>query len=495
MTDYLGDKAAERGVLAGICRYGNDAYLEVADMVQESTFTDKSNKIIFKCLKHILENDDSADVDVASIHSAGSELGVGHILSKPSEGAHLAAIFKFPVVLTNIRKFAAKIRKFEITRLLHDQLEQAQDQLLEIEGHESITHILGIAEETVFDFTSLLNDGADIPTAMSENIDDYVQDLIDNPVEQIGLSTGFKNYDKAIGGGLRPGAISIVGARMKVGKTVFTDNVGYHVAGHLETPVLNLDTEMMKEDHVCRSLAMLSSVEINRIATGQFGQCENETARVKDAADKLKKTGNRYMHKSIAGMPFEEQLAVMRRWVTKEVGLNDDGTAKNCLIIYDYLKLMNSGDVSGALQEYQILGFMMTSLHNFAVRYKVPLLVLIQLNRDGIEKEGTDVASGSDRIGWLCSNLTIYKPKSAEEITMDGGPEQGTHKLVPIVARHGPGMSSNNYINCVMKGSCAQIRELKTKHELERERELEATGFELQNSEYDPDQHEPIEFK
>ena len=100
--------------------------------------------------------------------------------------------------------------------------------------------------------------------------------------------------------------------------------------------------------------------------------------------------------------------------------MHPDGTAKDCVIVYDYLKLMDSQGISQDLKEYQVLGFMMTSLHNFAVRYKVPILGFIQLNRDGITKETTDTASGSDRIIWLCSNFSIFKRKSDEEIADDG---------------------------------------------------------------------------
>ena len=35
----LCDPAAERAVLAGICTYGESAYLDVADIVQEISFT------------------------------------------------------------------------------------------------------------------------------------------------------------------------------------------------------------------------------------------------------------------------------------------------------------------------------------------------------------------------------------------------------------------------------------------------------------------------
>ena len=107
----------------------------------------------------------------------------------------------------------------------------------------------------------------------------------------------------------------------------------------------------------------------------------------------------------------------------------------------------------------------MTALHNFALRYEVPIMSFIQLNRDGINKESTDAASGSDRIMWLCSNFTIYKQKSDEEVAQDG-PENGNRKLVPIIARHGEGLDDGDYINVLMKGAYAKLIEGQTAYEL-----------------------------
>jgi len=46
----LSDTSAERAVLAGVCQYGDDAYLDIADIVQDTSFTVDSNKIIFQFL-------------------------------------------------------------------------------------------------------------------------------------------------------------------------------------------------------------------------------------------------------------------------------------------------------------------------------------------------------------------------------------------------------------------------------------------------------------
>jgi replicative DNA helicase len=458
----LADPSAERAVLSGIAKYGEELYLDIADILQESSFTVDSNKIIFQCLKYLCEKQQLKTIDIPSIYSASQDLNFAHILSKQDEVKHLKAILDFPVNRDNVAKFAAKIRKLEIGRLLHEQLDNAKEKLLNINGSESVSNIIAIAEDTIFDFTSLINDTDNNPVSIGKDLNDYIDNLINNPIDQIGIPTGFPVYDQSIGGGLRKSTVNVIAARPKTGKTLLVDNMGWHIS-QLGIPVLNLDTEMTKEDHINRLLAMITETEINQIETGKFANSQDKKTKIEKAVAKLKDA--KIYYKSIAGKPFEEQLALMRRWIVKDVGLEDDGTAKPCVIFYDYLKLMDSQGMSQDLKEYQVLGFMMTSLHNFATKYKVPIVAFVQLNRDGITKESTDTASGSDRIIWLCSNFTIFKRKSDEEIAEDG-PSEGNRKLVPIISRHGGGLDDNDYINCHMKGWCAKISEGRTKLEI-----------------------------
>lgn len=459
----LSDPAAERAVLAGVCSYGEQAYYDISDIISESCFTIDSNILIYKCLKNLFDKGHSTNIDVPSIMSSAQELSLSHLLAKKEEVQHLKAVLDFPVSLDNVRKFAAKIKKLDIARLLHKQLKVAQDKVLDINGSESIGSILGIAEDTIFDFTSKLNDSETGPEAISSNLDEYIQYLTEHQIDQPGISTGFKIYDQAIGGGLRKSTVNVIAARPKTGKTLLADNMGFYIANKLGIPVLNMDTEMTKEDHLHRILAMMTEIEINTIETGKFSQTIDKKQKIEEAVDSLKKT--KLFYKTIAGKPFDEQLSIMRRWLIKEVGLNEDGTAKDCVIFYDYLKLMDSVGISQDMKEYQVLGFMMTALHNFATKYKVPIVAFVQLNRDGITKESTDTASGSDRIIWLCSNFTIFKRKSDEEIAEDG-PNHGNRKLVPLISRHGGGLDDNDYINCHMKGWCGKITEGATRLEI-----------------------------
>lgn len=471
----LSDPAAERAVLSGVCQHGAEAYFDVCDLINESTFTINSNAVIYSCIKKLLDDDDTRKIDIPSILSTSKSLGLSNFFSNNQELSHLGSILRCPVEFNNIRKFAAKVRKLQIARLMYEQLELTKDKYTHIKGDEPIAHILGIAEESIFDFTSLLNDNDDSPELLFGDLEEYLADRAENPVDQVGVATGFPKYDFSIGGGLRRGTVNVIGARTKAGKSIFGLNIGAYIAQN-NIPVLYLDTEMTKQDQQTRGGSMLSykttgSSTINEVETGQFANNEFRKKALLELA-----RGNKTLplyHKNIGGRPFEDQLSIMRRWIAKVVGLNDHGKANDCVIIYDYIKLMEAAELAkSGLQEFQLLGFMMTSLHNFSLRYEIPFLSFIQLNRDGITKESTDAASGSDRIMWLCSNFTIYKPKSDEEIVKDGS-RHGNRKLVPIAARHGEGLEHGDYININMQGKYAKLIEGLTALEIEREEQQE----------------------
>ncbi len=471
--------AAERAVVAGIIRHSGESYFDVCDIIRESSFTIDSNAVIYKCCKHILEQDNHATIDIPSIYAAANTLGLGYIFEKKQETQHLHAVASFPIDVKNVRKFAAQISKLEVGRLLDAQLTSAKEELGEITGEEALSHILGIAENSIFNFTSLLNDEGSYKK-LSEGITDRLEYLADNPVDQIGISTGFPNFDLAIGGGLRAGSLNVIAARPKKGKSTLARCIGFHISEQ-DCPVFDMDTEMSLEEHQDRVASLISRVSIDDIETGKFGLDPIKRKKVFEASERIKAC--KFDFRSISGLPFEEQMALMRRWLVKEVGFKPNGKANKCVIIYDYLKLMDDAMLKN-MQEFQALGMMMTSLHNFARRYDVPILAFVQLNRDGILKETSDTVAQSDRIIWFCTNFSIWKDKSDEEVAADG-PDNGNRKLVTSIARHGAGLDPGDYINFHMEGWCSSIKEGKLHSELQHSHEANTTdpGFEVTEDE------------
>jgi replicative DNA helicase len=459
MNPQLQDAGSERAVLACLLQYGIDAYVSISDFVSVDSFQNNNNKVIFRCIEHIIANEYS--VDIASLIGAAEALNVKDSISTKQELKYIKSLFDFPISCENVVKFAAQIKKFEFAHKIQKLTNKIHKDIDKIDGNESINEIIGLLENPVTDFLRE-DDGGENPEKIGDGVEDYVQFLSENKCDIIGIPTGFSRYDEAIGGGLRRKCVDLVSARPKVGKSVFADNVALNVSS-IGIPVLVLDTEMSKEDHLNRLIANISGVPINEIATGKFTDDSLKYDKVKEAVSKLESVPYSYI--SVAGKPFEQILNLIRRWVMQEVKTDESGKTNECLIIYDYLKLMSSSSITNNIQEYQALGFQITSLHNLCVKLDIPCLSFVQLNRDGITKESTDAVSGSDRLIWLCTSFSIFKAKSPEEVAEDG-PNAGNRKLVPIVSRHGAGMDDGDYINMQMQGAHAKLIELPTRNEM-----------------------------
>ena len=460
--DKLSDIGSERAILAGLLQHGIDAYLTISDFITIDSFVHHNNQLIFKCIEYVLKNDQK--IDIPSLLSAASILNISDSINTKQELKYVGSLFDFPVDKDNVFSFAIQMKKFEFARKIKKITEKINKDVDKISGSESVNEIIQILENPVIDFLRE-DDGGDVPEKIGNGLQDYVKFLAENKCDIIGIHTGFNKYDEAIGGGLRRKCVDLVAARPKVGKSVFADNVALNVASK-NVPVLMLDTEMSKEDHLHRLIANISGIPINEIATGNFATDQDKNQKVLAAIKKIENIP--YCYISVAGKPFEQILNLIKRWVMQEVKLDERGKTNNCLIIYDYLKLMSSNSITNNIQEYQALGFQITSLHNLCVKLDIPCLSFVQLNRDGITKESTDAVSGSDRLIWLCTSFSIFKIKSQEELAEDG-PKAGNRKLVPIVSRHGAGLDDGDYINMTMHGACSKLIQLKTRNEFKND--------------------------
>lgn len=454
----LSDVWSERAVLAGILQHGSVSYYDTIDILNNDAFTSKSNKTLYSIIKYLFAQDQDSKIDYALLQSGAKSLGFHDILDDVDEQKYIRGLYSLPIEISNIRKAASKIRKLEITRNLTEKLELAKLELSQVTGDENINDILGKAEKPIFDFSDCLNSNEDCnPVLMGDGMQEYIQYLKDNPKDNIGIPTGYPLYDAAIGGGIRRGTVGLIGARTKVGKSTLANNIALYVSQNLNIPVLFLDTEMVIADQRHRALANIAKVDLNDIESGRFANNQQKTADIAKAGKTLSKLP--YYHVSVVGKAIEEILGITRRWLMKCVGKDEYGITKDCLIIYDYLKLANTNDINKSVQEYQLLGFQISSLHNFCVTNSVPCLSFIQLNRDGINKETTDVASGSDRQLWICSHFCIFKHKSDEEIAQDGI-MNGNRKMVFVIGRHGGGLDNNQYICMSMEGKYNRVREI-----------------------------------
>lgn len=462
----LSDTSAERSVLAGLITYGSLIYQEISTLdVTDNTFVLDSNRTIFKCVKKILESHDNVKPDIPLIYSAAAELGVKYWFQKEEEVQYLSAIIDLPIQQENVILLCKKIKKLEIIRNIIERLKNTENDLYQFSGTENINDIFGVIENSIINCASFLSVDELGTTLLSEGIEQHFAELENNPIDQVGVSTGFPVWDEAIGGGLRPSSVNVIAARPKVGKSTLCLNIAKHIS-ELNIPVLILDTEMSKIDSWNRLISSISQIENKQIETGKYTLDKNKKTQIHEAISKVKSLPIYYT--SIADQSLETQLSLIKRWIITTVGLTNEGKANNCVIIYDYLKIMTESEIKD-VKEHQAIGFVVSGLINFAKKYNLPVLAFVQMNRDGINREDTGTVSLSDRILWFCSSLSIFKVKSQEEIDKDGI-QNGNRKLKPLECRYGPGIDYLDYINCYFNKRISRITELKTRYELEKDR-------------------------
>lgn len=454
-SEELFDYPLERSVIIGALR-SSDTFLDIDPILNTDTFGDSVHQALWSITSAIYHEDNNARMDTSLIRAKAQELNLAHIIENKKEIKYISDLFSVIVEPSNVRKFAAKIRILEIARLLNSQLELAQGDVVGGARTSSVDQLVAFAENRIFDFSSLISTERNSGYVhISEGSLEYYEYLTENPRDLLGISSGFPIYDQLLGGGLQRKCVNMIGARTNVGKSFLADNIALHVAGKLNIPVLYLDTEMDMQGHWFRIWANVSKVPSNLIKTGKAGKNEVTDAKVREAIQHVDTIP--YYYSNISGKPFEEVLAYIRRWLVREVGYDSNGNIKDCLIVHDYLKLMTAEGISNDMKEYQILGFQMTSLHNFAVKYDVPILSFIQLNRDGITKDGLEAISQSDRVSWLASSVSIYKRKSDEEIADTS--DRGNMKFIVVKSRHGQTNNYNEYINYNFNGSIGLITE------------------------------------
>jgi replicative DNA helicase len=444
MAELLKDVAAERTLLGTIIRNGKNALIDCMSIVDSTDFSLVLNQVIFTALKHLANNHMCQDFDAESIKFKMKSMGYNDYVNDPKILEYLEYLPTSATEISNVMIFALQIRKYSIARGIKDRYSDGIKYLNQINEDETVSNILQHTEGILTDYIAGISNSSEM-TKVSDQIDAHVQELLDSePVGQVGLPTGYPLWDLSIGGGLRRGTITVEAARPKKGKSYKALNVLLNVA-KLGIPVLYLDSELTKKVQNNRILSILSGCPFKLLETSQFKTSKDYVDSIKASGQLLKDLPITYL--SVAGMSHTEALMLARRWIIKEVGIRPDGRANDCVIVYDYMKLTSGNNLSHHTPEYILLGLMLTDMHNFAVKYDVPILGFVQLNRDGIDNDDTSIIAGSDRILWLCSSMSVLRDKN--QVDIDGGAswDDGNKKLAVLETRFGCGLDEGDYIN------------------------------------------------
>lgn len=325
-----------------------------------------------------------------------------------------------------------------------EHLEDMKHEVVQIEDHiDIINHLVDKTAE----FTSSQLKAPDV-THMSE----YFPEFLANKKQliadggNVGILTGHDLYDEAIGGGHRRGAVDVVVARAKTGKSVYALNKAAKVSESI--PVLYLDTELSEDIQMARLLSVLTGSSIASMDKGKFIKNKKLQKKVKRARKSIK--GLNFDFQSIKGWSVSKQVSFIRSWFARHVGRDKNGKTNKALVILDYLKIMDFSS-SKNVKEWESIGHQLSTLHDLMGELETTMLCMAQQNRVGIDEDHEGTVAGSDRISWFCDSLSFLRRRrfeDLEEAYEDGEPGQNQWNMTMKVklSRFGSGNGDSEFI-------------------------------------------------
>lgn len=347
------DRDAERAAL-GAAMLDHRRAWDVLDVAQPRDFHDPGHESIAEAIRRLAVRNAGTDPVLVEdeLRSMGVTLhqGPAYLFELTSAattaamGAHYAQIVAEQAIRRRLVEAAAAVRVIASDASIEpgEQVEQARAQLDGILVGASDAHLVGAT------------------------IDDLVASLAEVPEM---VPTPWRDVNDLIGG-LRPGAVYVVGARPATGKTALGLNLAVAVA-QTGAAAAFVSLEMSESELQKRLISQLGEVRLERLVNNALE--DDDWPRVQAAREQ------------IMGLPLAvaDNAAATVATIRGHVRSVSRRQTVGCLVV-DYVQLLQGSDPAKSRQ--QVVGEFSRAMKLIAKEFHIPVIVLSQLNRKSEER-------------------------------------------------------------------------------------------------------------
>ena len=202
------------------------------------------------------------------------------------------------------------------------------------------------------------------PMEAASSVMDYILSAYEGKTKPF-ISTGYKDLDNQLGGGIVSSGLFTLAARPGTGKTTAALNIADNIAAAGRT-VLYISLEMGLEQLWTRRAANLSGLGYNDIFAGRIRKDDNQWQRLTDAFTVLS----------------ERPLIIRDKPSTiDDIELEARCTKGLDLLIVDHIGLIRQLPEQKFFSRYEFMTNIAHRLKQLALSLHVPILALCQLNR------------------------------------------------------------------------------------------------------------------
>ena len=365
---------AEQALLGAILS-NNLAYEKVEEFLEPEYFSSKINKIIFKTIKKLINNDQIADLNTVKVQLDGNqEFGENGGLS------YLLKLCENTVSIINSKQYGELIYDLYLRRRLIDLGTNLINNSYNTEEESDSRSLIEKTEQHLFNLiqNNELDSGPkDFEEIMQRTID-YAEKAFKKSEDVIGLKTGLRDFDRKIGG-LHKSDLIIIAGRPSMGKTAFATNIASNISKEFKDNknkknVLFFSLEMSSEQLATRLLGELSEISSENIRTGNLSK--KDFSKILSSSDDLKK-----LNLFIDDTPALNiaSIRTRARRLKRKFGLD--------LIILDYLQLVNGESKKTNDNRVQEISEITRGLKAIAKELDLPVIALSQLSRKVEDRE------------------------------------------------------------------------------------------------------------
>ncbi|HCL6407975.1 TPA: AAA family ATPase [Citrobacter freundii] len=415
---------AEQSVLGGMMLdSGSDRCQTAMSMLKPESFYIRPHQVIFAEMRELAANQKPIDL-ITLIESLESK-GLGE---QAGGFAYMAEISKNTPSAANIVHYAMLVREKAMERYGIDKLNSATELLYSRNGMTTSQKFDAI--QTLFtDIADYAKTGnrrglREFSEVMGDWVDEVEARWSDSDATR-GLSTGIGSLDNLLQPkGLVKGALMVIGARPKMGKTTLYSQLAVNCAEVEQLPALMFSLEMPDKQIVERMIGQVSRVNTDVFYGDRYDDAQ--VAMAFAAGGRLAQTGNLYVDDT-PGITLAHIVAESRR-IKRERGSVG-------MVLVDYLTLMTADKADRNDLAY---GIITKGLKNLAKELNCIVVLLTQLNRD-LEKRTNKRPMPSDsrdtgQIEQDCDYwIGIYR-----EGAYDENADQAATELLLRLNRHGP---------------------------------------------------------
>lgn len=419
---------AEQSLL-GALMFDARAFERIEIDLQPTHFYRDEHRKIFQTIRSLLDAGRPAD-----------SLAVSDALDHAGELEHIGGMSAVVELEQGVASAAGIKRHAEIVveRAMHRALIAAADEIVAVSEQPgmAVRDRIESAQKAIMALSDSATLGARDPQRIADMLPNYLSMVAQRWEKRGGgITTGFPDLDKRLGGGLAEGALVVIAGRPAMGKTSIALQIAYHAAEH-GFPSLVCSQEMQGEQLIDRVVSFSGRVPLTSILTGE-GMMDEDHDRFAAAIGKAREIP----------LDLDEQGALRPADVRRKARKVKSRGGLAVLVI-DYLQLM-VGDSTGenrTRELTQITG----ELKALAKELKICVVALSQLNRQlEARPNKRPVMSDLRESGSIEQDADVILAAYRDEYYNEDSPDKGLAELLVLKNRQG---ASGGFVPLVFHG-------------------------------------------